>query len=100
MPSLNFDQVNRTPRYVERPPSEVMRKNKRLTPILKKAFGVMLNPEVTEGEEVEESAIRQGSSRARDWARGWLIAHCMYLKWAGTLEQERRTKCTGGTINR
>jgi hypothetical protein len=93
---LELRSGDRTPRYDERPPSGVMRKNKCLAPILKEAFGVMLNREVTEEEaeeeeEEEEAAIVQGSSRARDWARRWLVAHCMCLKWAERDTRARET---------
>ena len=42
----------------------------------------------------EESGIEQETSRAGNWASGWLRAHDMHLKRAGALER------TGGYIAR
>jgi hypothetical protein len=65
--------------------------------ILVEALGVVLIPEIV---AEEEAAIAQDSSRARDWAGGWLSARGLNLKRAEALEQERWTYCTRGAINR
>jgi hypothetical protein len=63
----------------------LMRKKERFTPILQEALGVMLTPEIA---AEEEATIAQDSSRARDWARGWLRAHGMDPRRAEALEHE------------
>jgi hypothetical protein len=74
-----------------------MRRKERLTPILKGALGVMLSPEIA---AEEEAAMAGYSSRARDWASGWLRTHGMNVKQAEALEQEGWKYCIRGTINR
>jgi hypothetical protein len=55
------------------------RRKERFTPILKEALAVMLSPEIA---TEEEASLAEDSSRAGDWASGWLRAHGMCLKRA------------------
>jgi hypothetical protein len=68
-----------------------MRSKEPCTPILKVALGVVLSPEIA---AEEEAATAQASSRARDYARGWLRADmggvCARVR---IMRRIRYTKC-------
>jgi hypothetical protein len=104
MPSYEHGRGARTSRLGKRTPSggcgsgrvAVDEERGPFTPILKEALGIMLSPEMA---AEEEAAIARNSTRARDWARGWLRARGMNLKRAEALEQALWYYCTRGTIN-